>query len=601
MSRRPFPGSSPARRSNKGGATSLALTLAAAAFAFAFVRHAVSPAPASVPVERSTPSRERAHGSSDAAAGAFVGDANAFVRERLREKIAAYEAARERERRARAHVDGGDDGSAVVDGGANSASSTAAREEPIASGSSSEARAIAGDVASWDGYDAEDWRRVRDAEASDDECHVLERSDYWGPTPIARMDDGVVKSPQDCCEACKKTDGCHFWRHDPERPGDCFTGKLMNVYLPPMYGATHNKKTTSGTLYPTIPKYDAESTELKTCLHTMITSNGAPYMNWQTRVFYQTWKKAASEPDSVLRKFTRILHRTKDDDLVELIPTWRADPSHPECDGFCDYAVKDRARAIAQWMKTDDSKQCSHILMAETDYLFIRSPPPSVMLAKGYSYGFLFGYINPSYPDAKPASLILHDETRDGPLKDVYQTGNAPQSIHRDDLERVAQVWADKVELGETSEVIKKVFGWVRDMYAWSFAAAAVRPKLLFELPPVPFQKLVIQPPADIAIGQASIMHYTWGSIVSNSTTTRIWAFDKREYRGTWDSLRKIPPPPPWDAEQEFKLQDGQKLQESQYAVLTKMIAIFNEAVDAVIAEDAANGQTGTRHWTESS
>jgi hypothetical protein len=208
------------------------------------------------------------------------------------------------------------------------------------------------------------------------------------------------------------------------------------------------------------------------------------------------------------------------------------------------------------------------------------------LLAKGISYGFLFGYIVPSYPDAKEASVLLHDVSKDGPLKDVYQTGNAPQCIHRDDLERVAPVWADKVEFGESNEVVKRVFGWVRDMYAWSFAAAAVRPKLEFELPPVPFQKLMIQPPADIAIGQSSVMHYTWGAIISNKEDHEVWRFDKREYLGSWDSLKKIEPLPPWDAEQEFKLQDKKRIQKSQYEVLDKMVEIFNEAVDAVVAGD---------------
>ena len=220
--------------------------------------------------------------------------------------------------------------------------------------------------------------------------------------------------------------------------------------------------------------------------------------------------------------------------------------------------------------------------MAETDYLFIRSPPPSVVLAKGFSYGFMFGYIVPSYPNAKPASLELHDEAKDGPLKDVYQTGNAPQCIHRDDLERVSEVWAQKVELGETSETVKKVFGWVRDMYAWSFAAAAVRPKLEFELPPVPFQKLMIQPPADITIGQASLMHYTWGTTIKNSKNEQVWSFDKRSYTGTSSKLIKIPPMPKWDAEKGYKLQDDKIRQESQYEVIRKMVEIFNEAVDAI-------------------
>jgi len=80
----------------------------------------------------------------------------------------------------------------------------------------------------------------------------------------------------------------------------------------------------------------------------MITSNGQPYMNWQTRVFYQTWLEAAKEPGSPLVHFTRILHRTRDDELVREIPTVRIDPTHPECDNGCDYAVKDRARAIAR-------------------------------------------------------------------------------------------------------------------------------------------------------------------------------------------------------------------------------------------------------------
>lgn len=149
-------------------------------------------------------------------------------------------------------------------------------------------------------------------------------------------------------------------------------------------------------------------------------------------------------------------------------------------------------------------------------------------------------------------------------------------------------MWAEKVELGETSDVVKKDFGWVRDMYAWSFAAAAVRPKLHFELPPVPFQKLVIQPPADITIGQASLMHYTWGAIVSDKDDKKLWSFDKREYQGRWDSLRKIETPPPWEAERGFKLQDGKVMQESQYKILQEMIEIFNSAIDVILVNDAA-------------
>ena len=604
MRRRPFPGSVAAKQARASGrgarckcSVSTALTALVAVIVYALV------------VDRITPAFDAIHDADRAtSSGRELRDATrdeAYVTRRVAEELAALdEAAGDERGRERGGASADDerrdaktsetsderrDGDGVEPATVDAVKKANARGgDPVSSSERSETPVAVkiGDAASRAGYDAREWRRIRDSEPADDECHELPLSDYWGPRKIEHS-VGVVKieSPRDCCELCKETSGCQFWRHDPQAPGECFTGKLMNDYLPPMYGEEHNKNTTSGVLYPKVPKYDAESTELKTCLHTMITSNGAPYMNWQTMVFYQTWKTAASEKDSILKHVTRILHRSKDDELMDLIPTWRVDPTHVECDNSCDYAVKDRARAIAQWMKTDDSKQCSHILMAETDYLFIRSPPPSVLLAKGHSYGFLFGYIVPSYPDAKEASVLLHDESKDGPLKDVYQTGNAPQSIHRDDLERVSEVWAEKVEFGETSEVIKRVFGWVRDMYAWSFASAAVRPKLKFELPPVPFQKLMIQPPADITIGQASVMHYTWGAIISDKTGAEVWKFDKREYVGTWNSLVRIPPLPPWDVDKEFQLQDKKRIQKSQYEVLEKMVDIFNRAVDDVNSE----------------
>lgn len=603
--RRPFPGtvaSKQTRASGRGArckcSASTALTALVAVIVYALV------------VDRITPAFDAIQGADRAtSSGRDLRDAagdEAYVTRRVAEELAKVdetvgeERGRERggasedaaRRDAKKSETGGEDRDAGgVDVATRDAVSKKANARDGGTASTSERSGtpvvVTSDTAAVRaGFGASEWRRIRDSEPADDECHELPLSDYWGPQKIEHSADVVkIGSSRDCCELCKATSGCQLWQHDPQAPGACFTGKLMNDYLPPMYGEEHNKKKTSGVLYPKVPKYDAESTELKTCLHTMITSNGAPYMNWQTMVFYQTWKTVASEKDSILKHVTRILHRSTDDELMDLIPTWRVDPTHVECDNFCDYAVKDRARAIAQWMKTDDSRQCSHILMAETDYLFIRSPPPSVLLAKGHSYGFLFGYIVPSYPDAKEASVLLHDESKDGPLKDVYQTGNAPQSIHRDDLERVSEVWAEKVEFGETNEVVKRVFGWVRDMYAWSFASAAVRPKLKFELPPVPFQKLMIQPPADITIGQASVMHYTWGAIISDKTGAEVWQFDKRQYRGTWDSLVRIPALPPWDADREFRLQDKKRIQKSQYEVLEKMVDIFNRAVDEVNSE----------------
>jgi hypothetical protein len=113
------------------------------------------------------------------------------------------------------------------------------------------------------------------------------------------------------------------------------------------------------------------------------------------------------------------------------IPTVRIDPTHPECDRGCDYAVKDRARAIARWAELPDARRCSHVLMAEADYLMVASPPPSVMLDRGHAYGFLFGYIIPWHKDAMPASLEFYDPSEDTGDPDWFVRGGGAETCRR--------------------------------------------------------------------------------------------------------------------------------------------------------------------------
>ena len=58
-------------------------------------------------------------------------------------------------------------------------------------------------------------------------------------------------------------------------------------------------------------------------IHVMLTSNGSPYMNWQTRVMYHSYLKVASAPGSDMKYFTRVLHRSKEDALMDDLPTVR--------------------------------------------------------------------------------------------------------------------------------------------------------------------------------------------------------------------------------------------------------------------------------------
>ncbi len=463
-------------------------------------------------------------------------------------------------------------------------------------------------------------------EEAEDACHATPNAEFWGPNAPGLPQGPANPQPDEwaCCASCREhgPERCNAWTFDPDRR-ECWLKRLPTAYQAMTVGA--HVRFVSGAIYPHQPLWtehhpmtpdDAEpgsdGSAPPTCLHTMITSNGQPYMNWQTRVFYRTWLAASAAPGSPLRHFTRVLHRTRDDELMREIPTVRIDPTHPECDRGCDYAVKDRARAIARWAELPDARRCSHVLMAEADYLMVASPPPSVMLDRGHAYGFLFGYIIPWHKDAMPASLEFYDPSEDtgdpdwfvrgggaettlggssdaeSPrprprMEDVPQSGNAPQVIHADDLRAIAPVWADMVELGEANEKVKKIFGWVRDMYAFDFAA--LKTGLTIHYPPVPWNKLMVQPPADATLGHACLMHYTWSPILSDNTGKTVWRFDKRQFGGAAGStsrftiLEEQPLPPAWDPGAGFKLQAGEVVTEEGLELMRLMAETFNAGV----------------------
>lgn len=47
-----------------------------------------------------------------------------------------------------------------------------------------------------------------------------------------------------------------------------------------------------------------------------------------------------------------------------------------------------------------------------------------------------------------------------------------------------------------------------------------------------PNNKLIVQPPADHVLGEASCAHYTWGAIFNDKDGQAVWSFDKRTYTG---------------------------------------------------------------------
>eukprot|EP00271_Cylindrocystis_brebissonii_P011031 TRINITY_DN27713_c0_g1_i1.p1 TRINITY_DN27713_c0_g1~~TRINITY_DN27713_c0_g1_i1.p1 ORF type:complete len:749 (+),score=107.35 TRINITY_DN27713_c0_g1_i1:292-2538(+) len=268
-------------------------------------------------------------------------------------------------------------------------------------------------------------------------------------------------------------------------------------------------------------------------IHVILTSNGSPYMNWQSRIMYYTYQQVANLPGSDFKWFTRVLHRSTEDSMMEEMPTYRVEPLDPSCDTWCEYPVASRPNAIQQWLDSGDCKG-TWVFMIETDYIFVK---PLTVPDSGRALGFPFGYIAPTYPGVADVMRKYYP----GRIEDIPNTGNAPVLAPTAKLREVIPFWVDLVAKIEADKPSKDVLGWVREMYGFSIATALAH--MPIDLPLVP-KAIMSQPPADAVVGDAAVLHYTWGSVIKDNSGAQIWEFDKRKFtdRGLPD---RIPEPPP--------------------------------------------------------
>ncbi len=294
---------------------------------------------------------------------------------------------------------------------------------------------------------------------------------------------------------------------------------------------------------------------------------------------YQIIRK--QEGGEKLVGFTRILHRSKPDALMEEMPTYHAVPLQPECDVWCDFPVSDRPNAVRQFFdaakKTPSMIKAPWLFMTECDYVWLKPVvAPRAEDPNAKSLAFPFFYIQPTNPSIVDTMGKLFPGR---PTSEIPPSGPAPALMRVAEWFAVTPQWERLTAEIEQDNKAKKQLDWIREMYAFSIACALENIKL--DLPSPPNSILMIQPPADRAVGNAALMHYTWGSVITDNDGKEVWKFDKREYtEEKWERCpEKLPEVPRYDANGGWKLQDGVLVTSELRDTLALMINTMNEAI----------------------
>mmetsp|Transcript_27021 Transcript_27021/g.59096 ORF Transcript_27021/g.59096 Transcript_27021/m.59096 type:complete len:635 (+) Transcript_27021:187-2091(+) len=368
---------------------------------------------------------------------------------------------------------------------------------------------------------------------------------------------------------------------------------------------TSAQKADAGSKAPTadLLAYSKSQKQPGDTIHVLFTSNGSPYQNFQARIMVGTYNIVRKQPGGEkLVAMTRILHRTTPDELMDEIPTFRAQPLQPECDKWCWFPVADRANAMQQWIdavQRDPSLiKAPWILLLETDYVWIK---PLQALGSAYDpevpgLSYAFDYIAPQNPIVQE---ILKDKCPTCDPKSVPNSGPAPVLMRFSDLRAATPLWEELSQWIETHEHAKKQLGWVREMYAWDIGVAANQLNILNK--GYPASTLISQPPHDSGTGNATMYHYTWGAIIKDDAGKEFWKFDKRFYTDPKDAL-KVPriPVPPTCSREGLKVQDGTPFSKQLCETMTDMINHMNEAIDTLpdLTAEAAQQQAGAATTT---
>ena len=412
------------------------------------------------------------------------------------------------------------------------------------------------------------------------ECHPRTHTDIGGSlaSDVLAGHLNLKTSAAECCKQCKEHLGekrCNTWVYNTIS-NECWLKTTEKYAENPPTWSDGVIPWTAGTLFDFGPVFNIATIsgaleQPPTCITTVVTTNGDDSSNWQTRILYKTWLSTrAAESETLLQHFVRVLHRTTPDALMEEVPTVRVDPLRPECDGGCDFVVADRADALTKFSLTPEAARCSHILMIEPDFLFIKPIPRQILPSDGHSIGYVYSYVDPSHADIVNISKQYYA----GDLIDVPRTGNSPQLMTVSDFKRITPIWSEFTARIEKDEQARIKMGGLRDMYSYSFAAAST--KIRHHIASVPYQYLIVQPPADSTLGQSCLIHYTAGAVIRVDNTV-VWEFDKRRHTVASQKPAAIANLPPYSSN--MVLENNANVTENVYKLILLLQNTFNSAL----------------------
>ncbi len=224
--------------------------------------------------------------------------------------------------------------------------------------------------------------------------------------------------------------------------------------------------------------------------HVVVAATKDPESRWQTQVCYYWYLHArASHPDSALGGFTRLLHSNADDMLSRRIHTVRVGTEnslkHP---ALKEHPSLARPLAFKMFMEMNDGIDEDYILMLQPDHIILKPIP---------------NWASPTRPAAFPLfdmdfsqhrGLAEKYTRRRVPTEKLPNIGSSPTVVHKDQLLKISQVWADlTVELWNDKDARK---AWGHKLEAYSFALAST----LVDSGPIEFSlrdDFMLQPPWD--------------------------------------------------------------------------------------------------------